>query len=423
MENQEYQIEAKWTRKFVPIWSAQLFSLLGSSLVQFALTWWITQKTGSAAYLAAATFVAILPEALLSAFAGAIVDRLNRRHVMMISDGITACVTLVLAVLFVLNKVQIWHIFIVIFIRAVCGVLQWPAMQASTSLMVPEKHLARVAGINNALRGGLNVVAPPLGALLMSVLPFYQVVGVDVVTAAIAISLLLFIRIPQPVRQKTVVTPKTIIKDTWEGFKHIKNWKALLYVTMIAAALNFLLAPVNTLMPLMVTQHFKAGVWELSIVESCFGIGAVVGGLALGIWGGFKNKAATSFMGIIGIGCGTLLFGIAPSNLFWLGLAGSILMGFMNPIANGPLQAILQSKVAPEMQGRVMGATVSLCTAMMPLSLLVVTPLAELLGIRAWYWAGGALTALIGVGGFFIPTIMKLEHIQKEVSSVAIAAD
>ena len=159
------------------------------------------------------------------------------------------------------------------------------------------------------------------------------------------------------------------------------------------------------------------------MVESSFGIGVVVGGLALGVWGGFKNKAATSFMGIIGIGAGVLLFGVAPANLFWLGLAGSILLGGMNPIANGPFQAIVQSKVAPEMQGRVMGATISICTAMMPLSMLVVTPVAEFLGIRTWYWAGGALTMLIGACGFFIPSIMGLEKTQKQTASVAIAVD
>jgi DHA3 family macrolide efflux protein-like MFS transporter len=425
MENTTHEIGKNWMKKFVPIWSAQLFSLLGSSLVQFALIWWITQQTGSAVYLAMATIVAILPEVLLSPFAGALVDRLNRRYVMIVSDVLIALLTLSLAILFAFDLVQIWHIFVVMFLRSIGSVFHWPAMQASTSLMVPEKHLARVAGINQALRGSLNIIAPPLGALLMSVLKFYQVISVDVITAIIAITPLLFIRIPQPVRADAdaALTPKLLLKDVAEGFRYMKNWKGLLYLTFLAAMLNFFLAPAGTLLPLMITQHFKAGVWELSALESSVGIGVVIGGLALGVWGGFKRKIVTSLTGVIGICLGVLVFGLAPANAFWMGLVGMVLLGFMNPIANGPLQAIMQSKVAPEMQGRVMGTTGALCSAMMPLSMLIVAPVAEFLGLRVWYWVGGSLTMLIGLGALFIPSIMALDQSQKDVSTAEIAAD
>lgn len=425
MENITYEIGKDWMKKFVPIWSAQLFSLLGSSLVQFALIWWITQQTGSATYLAMATLVAVLPEVLLSPFAGALVDRLNRRYVMIAADVAIALLTLSLAILFAFDMVQIWHVFVVMFLRSIGSVFHWPAMQASTSLMVPEKHLARVAGINQALRGGLSIIAPPLGALLMSVLKFYQVIAVDVITAIIAVSPLLFIRIPQPVRADAGVTltPKVLLKDVAEGFRYMKNWKGLLYLTFLAATLNFLLVPAGTLLPLVVTQHFKAGVWELSALESSLGIGIVIGGLLLGVWGGFKNKIVTSLTGIIGLGMGVLVFGLAPANAFWMGLAGMVLLGFMNPIANGPIQAIMQSKVAPEMQGRVMGTTSAICTAMMPLSLLIMAPVAELLGLRVWYWVGGGLTMFIGLAAFFIPSILSLDSSQKDVSTAQIAAD
>jgi len=425
METTTYEIGQNWMKKFLPIWSAQLFSLLGSGLVQFALIWWITQQTGSAAYLAMATLVAVLPEVLLSPFAGALVDRLNRRYVMIAADALIALFTLSLAVLFALGLVQVWHVFVVMFLRALGSVFHWPAMQASTSLMVPEKHLARVAGINQALRGSLNIVAPPLGALLMSILKFYQVISVDVLTAIIAITPLLFIRIPQPVRADAgiVLTPRVLLRDVAEGFRYMKNWKGLLYLTFLAAMLNFLLAPAGTLSPLMVTQHFKAGVWELSMIESSMGIGVVIGGLVLGVWGGFKSKIVTSLTGVVGLGLGVLVFGLAPANAFWMALVGMVLLGFMNPIANGPLQAIMQSKVAPEMQGRVMGTTGALCSAMMPLSMVVVAPVAEFLGLRVWYWVGGGLTILIGLAALFIPSIMALDSSQKDFSTVEIAAD
>ncbi len=400
-----------WMRRFIPIWSAQIFSLLGSGIVQFAFVWWMTQKTGSAVILTTATLVAMLPEVFLSPFAGALVDRWNRRWVMVISDGAIAMVTVVLVVLFAMNKVEIWHIYVALFLRSAGGIFQWPAMQASTTLMVPEEHYARIAGLNQAIRGALNIVAAPLGALLMTLLQFYLVVAVDVVTAMIAITPLLFFHIPQPVRQDAgeILTPGRVLKDIGEGFRYLKTWKGLLYLMLLATLLNFMLAPAGTLMPLLVTQHFGKGVWELSLTESAIGIGTVIGGLLLGVWGGFKKRILTSLMGVIGLGFGVLIMGVAPAEYFVIGVVGCALLGIMNPIANGPLQAIMQKTVPPEMQGRIMGLTSSVATAMIPLSMLAATPVAQFLGIRTWFWAGGTLTILLAIIGIFIPEIMMIE--------------
>ena len=411
MQNNGYVIDANWKQKFIPIWGAQIFSLLGSGLVQFALVWYITQQTGSAAMLAAATFVGLLPDVLLSPFAGALVDRLNRRVVMIIADGAIALTTLGLVLLFAFDRIEIWHIFVVLFLRSLGGTFHWPAMQASTALMVPDQHLSRFAGLNQALRGGLNIVAPPLGALLMSLLQFYQVIAIDVITAIIAIMPLFFINIPQPHQTdaQTRVTPSSVLRDVVDGFNYVKGWRGMFMLILTAAFLNFLLAPSGTLMPLMVTQVFHGDVWKLSLLESMMGIGIVIGGLLLGVWGGFKNRVATSLIGVIGIGLGVLIFGLAPANLFWLAVVGMAFTGFMSPIANGPLQAIMQSKIEPEMQGRVMGLINSLCAMMMPISLLIAAPVAELVGLRVWYWVGGGLVMLIGVGLCLVPEVLHLE--------------
>jgi len=405
-----------WMKRFIPIWSAQIFSLLGSGIVQFAFVWWLTQKTGSAVILTTATLVALLPEVFLSPFAGALVDRWNRRWVMVIADGSIALVTLSLVVLFAMNRVEVWHIYIVLFLRSLGGIFHWPAMQASTTLMVPEEHYSRIAGINQAIRGTLNIVAAPLGALLMSLLQFYQVVAVDIVTAIIAITPLLFIHIPQPVRSDAgeVLTPKRLIADIGASLKYLRTWKGLLYLLLLAALINFLLAPTDALIPLLVTKHFAKGVWELSFLMSAVGVGTVAGGLLLGVWGGFKKRIVTSLIGVVGLGLGVFVLGMAPANAFVAGVIGCAVVGFMNPMANGPLQAILQSTVPPEMQGRVMGLISSICAAMIPLSMLVAAPVAEYLGIRTWFWAGGLLTILVGAAAFFVPAIMSLESNGKE---------
>ncbi len=419
----ELNTSNKWMKKFLPIWSAQIFSLLGSGLVQFALVWYLTQKTGSATVLAMSTFVAVLPDVLIAPFAGALVDRWNRRWVMVIADGAIALLTLGLVVLFALQKVEIWHIFVVLFARETGAMFHWPAMQASTSLMVPEKHLSRVAGINQALRGALNIVAPPLGALLMTLVPFYQVISIDIVTAIIAITPLLFIRIPQPIRlDQEKVTMGLVLKDIGAGFKFMKAWPGIMMLTIIAAMLNFFLSPTGTFMPLLVTKYFNKGVWELSMLESAMGIGVVVGGVLLGVWGGFKSKIFTSIMGVMGIGLGVLLLAAAPASLFFMAVAGMVMLGVMNPIANGPLMAIMQSKVPPEMQGRVMGFTNSFCTAMMPLAMLISAPVVGKLGLHSWYWAAGAFTLIMGFAMFFIKPITGLDSIQVPIQAETVVS-
>ena len=259
----------------------------------------------------------------------------------------------------------------------------------------------------------------------MSLLQFYQVIAVDVVTAIIAISPLFFIAIPQPVRSDAVavVTPRTLARDVAEGFRYLKNWRAMLYIVLTAALLNFLLTPSGTLMPLMVTQVFKGDVWKLSLLESMMGIGIVAGGLTIGVWGGFKNRIITVLLGVIGIGLGVLVFGLAPANLFWLAVVGRGITGFMSPIANGPLHAIMQSKIEPEMQGRVMGLTNSLCMMMMPIALLIAAPVAEWIGLRVWYWAGGALVMIIGALSFTIRDVAQLESSKPSIQTQVAASE
>ena len=189
-----------WAASFFTIWTGQALSLLGSRLAQFALVWWVTETTGSATTLATATLAALLPEVLLGPFAGALVDRWNRRRVLIIADGCIALLSVGVVYLFWSGNIRIWHIYLIMIARSLGGVFHWPAMQSSTSLMVPKEQLARVAGMNQTLFGALNIVAPPLGALLLTLLPLHGVMAIDVVTALLAILPLAFIAIPQPQR-------------------------------------------------------------------------------------------------------------------------------------------------------------------------------------------------------------------------------
>jgi len=410
--SQSITVSVNWKRTFFPIWVGQIFSLLGSGLINFALVWYLTQTTGSATVLATATLVAILPEVLIGPFAGALVDRLNRRVVMIIADGAIALASVALGIIFWSGIVQPWHIYLIMFLRSVGGIFHWPAMQASTSLMVPSEHLARIAGLNQALRGSMNIVAPPMGALLMTLIPMYGILGIDVVTALVAILPLLFVVIPQPPSavKDEVITPARLAKDVAVAFRYVVAWKGLFSIILLALAINFVLAPSGTLLPLMVTKVFQGNAWHLSALEAATGIGIVLGGLTLGVWGGFKRKIFTSLTGVVFIGFGVILMGISPGNWFWLAIVSSAIMGFMGPIANGPLHAIMQERVAPEMQGRVFTLISAGATAMMPLAMLIAGPVSDWLGIRIWFIIGGAITILVGILAFTNRDIRGIEE-------------
>lgn len=423
MEKSSQPGPQSWAGSFFTVWSGQALSLFGSALVQFALIWWLTQESGSATVLAIATLVGMLPQIVIGPFAGALVDRWNRRTIMILADGTIAVFSLLLAYLFATGNVQIWHVYAIMFIRATGGAFHFPAMAATTPLMVPSEQLTRINGLNQALQGINSFFAPPIGALLLGIMPTHGILLIDVGTALLAILPLLFIPIPQPQRhadlQAQAVKP-SLVQDIRDAIEYIRSIPGFMSIIFMALFLNFLLVPTGALVPLLVTKHFGKGALELGLLESAMGIGIITGGILLSIWGGFKKKIVTSVSGIVGLGVGVLLMGLAPADLFLLAIVGNITLGLMIPIANGPVGALLQTIVRPEMQGRVMSLLNSGATAISPLGLLIAGPFSDLLGIRVWFWAGGILCILIASSAFFVPSIMNVESYQARDQQPAI---
>ena len=413
-----------WKLPFFTIWIGQAFSLLGSSLVQFALVWWLTVKTGSATILATVTLVAMLPMILLGPVAGALVDRWNRRIVMIVADTIVAAASLALVILFASGTVQIWHIYLAMLVRSAGSAFQWPAMQASTSLMVPQNQLARVSGMNQTLNGAMNIVSPPLGALLISLIPMHSILMIDIGTAALAVIPLTFILIPQPEKvtglaEAGVASKTNLWQDLKVGFRYVSSWPGLLLLLVMATIINFLFSPADSLMPLLVTKHFHGAAIQLGAMNSTWGVGVVLGGIILSTWGGFKKKILTSLVGLLGLGIGISLVGLAPENGFDQALVAMGLAGLMIPITNGPITAIVQSSVAPDVQGRVFTLINSVAALMSPLSLAIAGPLSDVFGIRFWYIVAGVVTFLIGSTGFFIPALTNLEKNRPAAASLS----
>ncbi len=399
-------------RPFLIIWSGQAISLLGSSLVSFALIWWLTEETGSATVLALASIVTIIPRVLLSPIIGTFVDRWPRRTIMLLSDVAVALATMTLAILFALAIREIWLIYLLMFIRGLGGAFHHPAMVASTTLMVPEKHYTRVAGLNNALRGVMSIMAPLLGALLLKILPLQSILILDVATALPAIISLLFIAIPQPKEAETTQAESrpSVAKELREGLHYIGSWPGLMMLIGVYAMVHFLLAPSMALMPLLVTEHFAGGALQLASLQSAAGIGLVGGGLTLGVWGGSKRRMATAMLALALMGVGMIMIGISPSTAFPIAVGGMFVVGFTLSFVTSLRMAVLQASIPPEIQGRVITVILSSTALTDPIGLAIAGPLSDIVGVRIWYLLCGIITIVMGIGALFVPAIMDIEN-------------
>ncbi|KPL20802.1 MAG: hypothetical protein AMJ93_11060 [Anaerolineae bacterium SM23_84] len=399
-----------WKLPFLAIWTGQAFSLVGSRVAQFGLVWWLTESTGSATVLATASMVALLPCIVLGPVVGVLVDRWNRRLVIIAADALIGLSALWLAALFWSGSVQIWHIYVLLLLRSLGEGFHGPAMQASTSLMVPEKHLTRVAGLNQSMNGALNIVGPPLGALLLRWLPFHGLMLVDVGSALLAILPLLFVNVPQPSRDPLTTGQPSIWEDLVEGLRYVRGWPGL--VALIGGALVFKIAltPAFSLIPLLLSEHYGGGAAELSLLESVMGIGILLGGVLLGVWGGFQHRIHTVLLSTTMLAAGLTALGLLPANKLWAAVVVGYVVGMAIPLADGPIMAILQANIAPGIQARVFTLIGSLISLSSPLGLALAGPVADWLGLQTWYLVAGALLGLTTVAFYFTPAIMNIEE-------------
>jgi DHA3 family macrolide efflux protein-like MFS transporter len=409
--------EGSWARRFFIVWTGQAFSLIGSNLVQFALVWWLTVETGSAIILAVASIMGVLPQVVLTPFAGAYVDRWSRKRVMIIADGLTAMVTVLLMLSFALGTADILQIMIILLARSTLSGFHWTAMQASTTLMVPEAHLARISGLNEAIRGLASIAAPPLGAVLIATLPMYAVLSVDVLTAAIAIFALVVVNIPE-VRKAAEKAGVSVLSDMKDAMNYLRSWKGAVWVILIFMLINFLISPAFALLPLLTLQHFGGGAIEYAALESLAGAGMIVGGVALGIWGGTSRKIVTCMAATSMCGLGVGFIGLLPPTGYLWAAFGCLLIGLALPVINGTIVAIMQKGVRADMQGRVLAILGAGVAAMSPFGLLLAGPISEFVGIQAWFVVGGVVMVATAVGSMFIPALMHMEDREPEVVSL-----
>jgi DHA3 family macrolide efflux protein-like MFS transporter len=382
--------------------------MLGCQLVSFVLIWHLTQLTGSAIVLSTAALVSLLPQILLGPFAGVLIDRLSRKGILVATQILVLVALIGLFVLFSSSDVKIASIYVAIFLLGIVNAINYPAVTVVTTLMVPERHLTRIQGMNQTFQGGLNILSAPLGAFLLQALPLQLIFLLSCLAPAVAIVSLVLVGIPCRVNSSQAAV--TVFTQLQEGLRCVLAWPGLRLIVGIAILLNFLDYPAIALTPLLVSKHFHGDALQLGWLNSTFSAGIIVGGLVLSGWGGFRRGMATAMAGLVGLGLGALVVGLAPAALFGIAVGGIFIKGFMQTVTNGPIIAALQSTVDVAMQGRVISLVGALTTLAAPLGLMVAGPLTEKIGVPAWYVLLGAAGLAVGSTAFGIRAIMDFDH-------------
>lgn len=374
-----------WKRTTAIFLTSQALSLFGTALVQYALMWHVTLTTKSGVLMTVYILCGFVPAFLVSPFAGVWADRLDRKRLLMISDGSIALVTLLLALVLQTGGQSLTLIMITAAVRAVGQAIQMPAVGAFLPQFVPADQLTRVNGISSTIQSATFFGAPVLAGFLMSVWPLQWVFLLDVCTAVVAIALLAFlVHVPPHERAAGPVTV-SYFDDLRAGFSYIRGHAFFVAYFLFVGVLLVLIAPAAFLTPLQVTRSFGSEVWRLTAIEMVFSVGMMIGGAVISSWGGFSNRVHTMFLATAIMGTCTLLLGFMPN--FWVYLVPMGVFGVALPFYNTAAMVLVQEQSEPEMLGRVMGVFSMLQTSMMPLGMLLFGPLAEVVRIE-WLLVG-----------------------------------
>lgn len=385
-----------WKKQFITIYIGQAFSLLGSAAVQFAVIWWLTVQTESAAVLTLSTIVAILPNVLIGPFAGVWIDRLNRRTVMIAADGLVALSSAILGIAFLLTETPpIWFVYMILFLRGLGNTFHGPAMRAAIPTLVPADMLVKAGGWGNLVSSISDMIGPVLGAALMGFFPIAGIMLVDILGAAFAIICLLFVTIPDIPRS---VQSSSFLSDFKLGIRAMRDNKAFIAVFLPMILVNTLYMPLGSLFPLLVKAHFMGNSWHNSMILFTFAGGTLVGSAVMGTWGGMKRRflMASFAIGILG-GC-SLLGGALPSSGIWIFALCSFLMGVTGTFISIPVLAFIQESFVPEVLGKVFSLWITTMSIAMPLGLLMAGSISDMIGIDRWFIFSGIVlmaTALL----------------------------
>lgn len=389
----------KWKSQFIVVALGQAISMLGSHGVQFALIWWLAEKTSSPLMLGISGIVAYLPMSLFSPIAGIAADRYNRKFISIFSDMTMGMIALIYAVLLFFLDLPVWTVFVMLCVRGIGSTFQQPAIQSIIPQLVPKDQLVKTNGWMQLLNSGSFLLGPVIGASLYAIFPMSVVLMSDVVGAILASVALAVVKIPK--LEKTENEKQRFVTEIKEGLQVFREDKNLFYIVIAEALCMFFYAPLSSFYPLMTSDYFDLSAMYGSAVELSFAIGMMVSSLLFSSVLKVERKIRVSFIGLLGMGIASVICGVIPPvYIGWFFFAAScICLGAAGNVHTIPLTAYIQETVAPKKMGRAFSVLTLISSVTMPVGLLFSSPIAEKVGVNVWFFISGlcmlTLTTLV----------------------------
>jgi len=398
----ENQPIPKNMRTFWVIWGGQFISMLGSGLTSFALGVWIYDQTGQATPFAMTALFSTLPALILMPLAGSLADRYSRRWIMILSDTGAAIITAVAALLLFFGDLQVWHIYILAFFNSVLSAFQEPAYSASVTMLVPKQQLARASGISQMGQATSAILTPLFAGGLYALVGLNGIIVIDAVTFLFAISALLVVRIPQPERitEAGVESEKhSVWADAAFGWNYLRALPGLFGLLVYFASVNFFLSFSNVLSGPLVLSYGSSA--DLGVVQMVTGASMLVGSLIMSAWGGPQKRKVPALIIFIAVSATGFLISGLRANTLGISLGRVVLM-LCIPFASALSQAVFQTKIPPDVQGRVFAIRGMIARSIIPLAFILSGPLADKV-FEPLMAEGGALAdtflgILLGIG-------------------------
>ena len=387
-----------WKKKALAFITSQAVSLFGSSIVQMAIVWYVTMQTSSGIWLTTLTLSSFLPQMIISPFAGVWADRYNKKKIIILADVLIATSTLILAIFLQINNLantSLIAIVVVSIIRSIGTGIQTPTVNSMIPLLVPEDKLMKSNGVNSSIQSVIQFASPLVAGGILVLGSISNILFIDVITAAIGVSILSFIKMEQKSIQKIEEKASTI-NDIKEGIRFSISDKLIGKLLLIYGIFIFLSVPSSFMSSLIITRNFGQDYMYLSICETIGFVGMFLGGLLLGTWGGFKNRNKTLTLGMILYSIFAIALGLVTQ--YWMFVAFIFFISFSIPIIQTTTMTMLQEKVQIEMQGRIFSLLNAIFSGIMPLGMILFGVLADIVSINYLIIPAGTILLLIGIG-------------------------
>lgn len=383
---------SSWKKKIILFLISQNISLFGSSVVSFSIIWYITLQTSSGKWVMLFTICSLLPQVLISLWAGVWADRYNRKYIIMLADGFIALATLGLAIAFWAGYQSLEIILAVSLIRSFGAGIQTPAVVALYPQIVPMEKLTKVQGINQTLNSVLMLLSPAVGGVVLGTMGIFWSFMLDVITATLAIVVISFIPIE---RVAGNAEPASVFTELRQGVNYAFNHPLIRRIIICFGVSFFLITPAAVLTPLLVERSFGSDVWRLTANEMVWTVGSLIGGFFVFLRGDFKNKIFTVSLCLVAFGITFALLGIANNFIIYLLIMG--VAGFFMPIIATAQTVLIQENVEATMMGRVFSLIQIVTGSAMPFAILFFGPLADVVSIESILVVSGVLLAVVGV--------------------------